>query len=161
MLNLRRFAVLSLFVFIGCAAYTPPPLPPEHPAHPEGMAAPVSAPSTTLAYGPSDLPSPQPVSHMAQAQMPAGMKHGMHDTHSSQKESQQTVMGKGKVIAVVPSSNQLVVDHEAIEGFMDAMTMGYRVEPPSLLEGLNSGDEIHFAIDPQKKAIVKIEKMNK
>jgi len=42
---------------------------------------------------------------------------------------------------------------------MDAMTMGYRVEPPSLLEGLKSGDQVRFTIDVQNKAIVKIEKM--
>ena len=43
------------------------------------------------------------------------------------------------MIAVVPSSSQIVVDHKAIPGFMDAMTMGYRVEPPSLLGGEGRG----------------------
>ena len=63
------------------------------------------------------------------------------------------------MIAVVPSSSQIVVDHKEITGFMDAMTMGYRVEPPSLLEGVKAGDTIRFTIDPQQKAIVKIEKL--
>jgi Cu/Ag efflux protein CusF len=39
------------------------------------------------------------------------------------------------------------------------MTMGYRVEPPSLLEGLKFGDKVRFTIDVPKKAIVKIEKI--
>ena len=69
-------------------------------------------------------------------------------------------MGEGKVIAVVPGSSQIVVDHEEITGFMDAMTMGYRIEPPSLLEGVKAGDRIRFTIDTQQKAIVKIEKLH-
>jgi len=143
---------LSLFVFTGCvAAYTPPPLTPQHPAHPEGMAAPELPPSTTLAYGPSDRPSPQPAMAMAE--------HGGPGAPMAQQPSQQTVVGEGKVVAVVPSSSQIVVDHKAIPGFMDAMTMGYRIEPPSLLEGVKAGDSIRFTIDKQQKAIVKIEKM--
>lgn len=155
MLTWFALIISSLFVLVGCATYTPPPLTAEHPAHPEAVEAAEPRPSATLAYEPSDIPSPQPVVQMAQAEM----KHGMHGMHSSPQESQQTVMGKGKVIAVVPGSNQLVVDHEAIAGYMDAMTMGYLVDPPALLEGLNAGDQIHFAIDPKKKAIVKIDKM--
>jgi Cu/Ag efflux protein CusF len=77
----------------------------------------------------------------------------------AQQQSQQTVVGEGKVVAVVPSRSQIVVDHKEIKGFMDAMTMGYRTEPPSLLEGLKAGDSIRFTIDTQQKAIVKIEKM--
>ena len=143
---------LSLFVFTGCAAaYTPPALTPQHPVHPEAMAAPAPPPSNTLAYGPSDRPSLQPAVAMAQ--------HGGHGAHMAQQQSQQTVVGEGKVVAVVPSSSQIVVDHKEIKGFMDAMTMGYRTEPPSLLEGVKAGDSIRFTIDTQQKAIVKIEKM--
>ena len=68
-------------------------------------------------------------------------------------------MGHGKVIATVPSANQIVVNHGEIKGFMEAMTMGYQVDPPSLLEGLKQGDKVRFTIDVPKKAIVKIEKM--
>jgi len=143
---------LSLFVCTGCAAaYIPPPLTRQHPAHPEAMAAPALPPSTTLAYGPSDRPSPQPAMAMAE--------HGGHGAQMAQQQSQQTVVGEGKVVAVVPSSRQIVVDHKEIKGFMDAMTMGYRIEPPSLLEGVKTGDSIRFTIDKQRKVIVKIEKM--
>jgi Cu/Ag efflux protein CusF len=89
------------------------------------------------------------------------MQHGMHGSQPSVQASQHTAVGEGKVIAVVPSSNQIVVDHKEIKGVMDAMTMGYRIEPPSLLEGVQAGDNIRFTIDTQQKAIVKIEKMNK
>jgi mono/diheme cytochrome c family protein len=70
-----------------------------------------------------------------------------------------SVTAEGKVIALVPASEQLVVEHGEIKGFMDAMTMGYKVSPPSLLDGFKAGDAIRFTIDTQQKAIVKIEKL--
>ena len=56
----------------------------------------------------------------------------------------------------MPSNQQLVVEHGDIPGFMEAMTMGYKVHPPSLLDNLG-GDAIRFTIDTAKKAIVGIE----
>jgi Cu/Ag efflux protein CusF len=148
--------LVSLFVFTGCAAaYTPPPLTTQHPAHPEAPAAPALPPSQTLAYGPADIPAPQPASFLAQREMPPGG----HGAPASAQTSQQAVVGEGKVIAVVPSSSQIVVDHKEIPGFMEAMTMGYRVEPAALLGGVKAGDTIRFTINPQQKAIVKIEKL--
>ncbi len=151
----KVLSVFSLLVLTACAApYKLPPLTTEHPAHPEAMAAPEQPRSNTLAYGASDIPSPQPTYSMAQ--------RGMGHTPPSERERQHySVVGEGKVIAVVPSSNQLVLDHEEIKGFMDAMTMGYRVDPPSLLEGLKAGETIRFTIDTQNKAIVKIERLRK
>lgn len=146
---------VSVFVVLGCAtAYELPQLTTQHPAHPGATAAPAASPSTTLAYTPADMPAPQPPVRTAQS----GMPHPMHGTGSAAAQSQATVVGDGKVIAVVPSSGQLVVEHGPIKDFMDAMTMGYRVEPLSLLEGLQAGDAIRFTIDPQQKVIVKIEK---
>ena len=142
--------LVSLFVCTGCAAaYTPPPLTAQHPAHPEAPAAPALPPSKTLAYGPADMPAPQPASFIAQRETPPGGHGAQPSAH----------VGEGKVVAVVPSSSQIVVDHKEIPGFMDAMTMGYRVEPASLLGGVKAGDTIRFTINPQQKAIVKIEKL--
>ena len=59
----------------------------------------------------------------------------------------KSVSGEGKVIAVVPESQEIIVEHGDIKGFMDAMTMGYRVDPPSLLATVNPGDKIRFTID--------------
>lgn len=146
--------VVGVLVVTGCAtAYTPPPLTTQHPAHPEAMAAPALPRSTTLAYRASDIPTPQPASFVARR----ATAHGEHGAAAA--GSQPMVVGEGKVIAVVPSSHQIVVDHKAIPGFMDAMTMGYRVEPASLLERVQAGETIRFTIDPQQKAIVNIEKM--
>ena len=71
----------------------------------------------------------------------------------------KSVNGVGKIVALVPQNQEVIIDHDEIKGFMDAMTMGYRVEPPSLLEGLKSGDQVRFTIDVPNKTIVKIEKM--
>ena len=147
-------SVFSLLLLTACAApYKLPPLTPEHPAHPEAIAAPEYAPSNTLSYRPSDIPSTQPAYSMVQ--------RATQGAPPSARERQPAVVGEGKVIAVVPSSNQLVVDHGEIQGFMEAMTMGYRVDPPSLLEGLKAGDTIRFTIDTQNRAIVKIETLKK
>jgi Cu/Ag efflux protein CusF len=125
----------------GCAAYQLPPLSSNHPASPQAMSTPARSVSKTLAYTRADIPSTQPV---AGAAMPQG--------------EPQTVVADGKVVTTVPNASQIIVEHGEIKGFMDAMTMGYRVDPPSLLEGLKSGDKVSFTIDVPKKAIVKIEK---
>jgi mono/diheme cytochrome c family protein len=72
-----------------------------------------------------------------------------------------SVTGDGQVIAVVPASQELVVKHGAIKGFMEAMTMGYKVSPPSLLKQVKAGDMVRFTIDTQQKAIVKLEKLKR
>ena len=72
-----------------------------------------------------------------------------------------TVTGDGTVIAVVPATQQLVVEHGDIPGFMGAMTMGYKVAPPSLLNTLSAGERVRFTIDTRQQAIVKIEKLKK
>jgi len=146
--------VFASFVLAGCAAYKIEPLLTNHPAHPGAMASPEPPLSKTLAYTRSDIPSAQPVSAVAAAQQEEG------GARPAQAAAKETVVGEGKVIATVPNAGQIVVEHGEIKGFMDAMTMGYRIDPPSLLEGLKFGDKIRFTIDVQKKAIVKIEKMN-
>ncbi len=42
---------------------------------------------------------------------------------------------------------------------MEAMTMGYRIDPLSLLVGLKPGDKVRFTIDVQKRTITEIEKL--
>jgi Cu/Ag efflux protein CusF len=71
----------------------------------------------------------------------------------------KSVSGVGKVIALVPETQEIVVDHEEIKGFMDAMTMGYKVSPTSLLKTVKAGDKVRFTIDTDKHAITKIEKL--
>jgi Cu/Ag efflux protein CusF len=46
----------------------------------------------------------------------------------------------GKVMEV--GSTSLTVDHEKVEGYMDAMTMAYKVDKPESLKSLKKGDMI-------------------
>ena len=142
----KSYWVCSWFVVAGCAAYEMPPLATNHPASADAMAAPVRPFTRTLAYTQADIPSTQPV-------LAAALPQGKQSTGEG-----QMIVADGKVVATVPNAGQIVVEHGEIKGFMDAMTMGYRVDPTSLLDGLNSGDKVRFTIDVPKKAIVKIEK---
>jgi Cu/Ag efflux protein CusF len=151
-------------ILMGYGAYELPALAAERPAHPEAMAVRDTPRSMTLSYRWSEKDSPQPV-QMAQGMQHGheGMKQNMGDMHGSAaakpRGHAELFKGEGKVVAVVPGS-QVVLDHKPIKGFMDdAMTMGYKVDPPSILEGLKAGDMVHFTIDGEKKAIVEIEKM--
>ena len=141
----------------GCAApYSMPSMSIDHPAHPKAAAASEAPRSKTLAYADAEKPVTRPVETRGGAQ-----KEG-HDAHHSMKpQAENTVTGEGTIIAVVPSSGQIVLEHGAIKDFMDAMTMGYRVESASLLEDLKQGDKVRFTIDIEKKAIIKVEKLNR
>jgi Cu/Ag efflux protein CusF len=143
---MKRYAIVGTLLLAGCTAYEPEPLAPNHPAHPEAFAARERVYSKTLAYTRADMPAPQPT---------AALQQGEHEAHHGQR----TAVGEGKIVATVPGSGQIVLEHGEIKGFMEPMTMGYRVEPPSLMEGVKSGDRVRFTIDVSKKAIVKIEKM--
>jgi len=149
--NRMYLVAIVLLPLAGCASYQLQPLTTNHPAHPEAMATPKQPVSKTLAYTQADIPSTQPISAVAATQQ--GGQEG------AAPGVQQTVVAEGKVVATIPNASQIVVEHGEIKGFMDAMTMGYRVEPPSLLEGLKQGDKVRFTIDVPRKAIVKIEKM--
>lgn len=73
--------------------------------------------------------------------------------------AQSAVQGQGKVISVVAEKQELVLEHGPIKGFMDEMTMGYKVSSPSLLKGLKPGDQVTFTIDPKKSVITKVTKL--
>jgi Cu/Ag efflux protein CusF len=74
------------------------------------------------------------------------------------KGAPKTVSAPGKVIAVVPDRGELVIEHGEIKGFMDAMTMGYRVSPASLAKTVSPGDQVQFTIDTSRNVITRIEK---
>ena len=145
--------VASLVLTAGCASYQLGPLATSHPANPEATSAPERLPSQTLAYTRSDIPSVQPLSPVA------GSQHREHQERQTQQRAAQTVVGEGEIVAMVPNSGQIVLEHGEIKGFMEAMTMGYRLESPSLLADLKPGDSIRFTIDVQKRSITAIEKL--
>lgn len=142
-------AVVSLLL-AGCASYEMAPLAANHPAHPEAVAPAEPAASQTLAYSQADVP---------RSELAAAVPHEGHRAAPTEAEAPSRVVGEGEVIATVPNASQLVVDHGEIKGFMEPMTMGYRVDPVSLLAGLKQGDKVRFTIDVQRRAIVEIEKL--
>lgn len=145
---LNQSLLMGLLVFASaCAAYEPEPLRADHPAHSGAASASAETRSRTLVYTAADVPSARPVANDA------------GEPKKTNPEAAKTVSAEGKVVATVPSASQIVVEHGEIKGFMEAMTMGYRVEPSSLLEGLKFGDKVLFTIDLPTKAIVKIEKL--
>jgi Cu/Ag efflux protein CusF len=145
--------IVASLLLTGCAGYELAPLAANHPAHPEAPVAPEPAPSQTLAYSRADIPSVQPVSPVT------AVPHEGHGSRPTEAGSSPTVVGEGEVIATVPNASQIVVEHGEIKGFMEAMTMGYRVDPASLLAGLKQGDKVRFTIDVQRRAIIGIEKL--
>ena len=149
----KHLMIFALLLSAGCAVYQLEPLSANHPAYPDAVVAPERSVSRTLAYTQADIPLTRPVSAMPVEQT---VQEGQPSTQTEQK----IVVADGKVIATVPNASQIVVEHGEIRGFMEAMTMGYTVDPPSLLEGLKFGDKVRFTIDVAKKAIIKIEKIS-
>jgi protein SCO1/2 len=70
--------------------------------------------------------------------------------HSSQNApSQQSSAGhfkvyklRGKVVSTNAATGEVTLNHEAIPGFMDAMTMPYKLKDASILSELHPGDVI-------------------
>lgn len=49
---------------------------------------------------------------------------------------------RGTVVSTDPSKGEITVDHQAIPGFMEAMTMPYKLKNPSIISELHPGDRI-------------------
>lgn len=60
---------------------------------------------------------------------------------ASQPESARYDL-KGKVVSIDKAGKQLTIDHEAIPGFMGAMTMAYPVKDEHALDSVSPGDQI-------------------
>jgi protein SCO1/2 len=58
---------------------------------------------------------------------------------------------RGVVREARPAKSQLVVKHEEIPGYMDAMTMPFQVRDPKILESVKPGDAITFQLHVTEK----------
>ena len=65
---------------------------------------------------------------------------------------------QGRIISVDKLGKQLLIDHAAIPGFMEAMTMPYSVADKTMLEQVQPGDEIKADLRVEAEHIV-IEKL--
>ncbi len=71
----------------------------------------------------------------------AGCRSGQQSpTQTTAVPAYKTYKLRGKVVATNPATGEVTLDHEAIPGFMDAMTMPYKLKDPSILSELHPGD---------------------
>ncbi len=71
-------------------------------------------------------------------------------TVSAQPSSETVVRsfkGKGIVLEIKPDAMEVVIRHEAISNYMDAMTMPFKVKVPGMLAGLKRGDQVSFQLN--------------
>jgi len=67
-----------------------------------------------------------------------------------QKEAPETATRysvRGIIREISPDRHEVTIKHDNIPGFMDAMTMEYRVKSPNILDGRKIGEEILFQLD--------------
>jgi protein SCO1/2 len=57
-------------------------------------------------------------------------------------DQQKTYHLRGKIVATDPASGSLTVQHGAIAGYMEAMTMSYKLAQPETISELHPGDMI-------------------
>src|ERR1700730_15841384 len=86
---------------------------------------------TGLALGPIACSS-QPKPSEAQTAAPA----------QSQQSQPQRYDLTGTVVSIDKSGTKLTVDHQAIPGFMGAMTMAYAVKDEHQFDNLSPGDQV-------------------
>lgn len=79
--------------------------------------------------------------------------------HPQLRPKPKFVTGEGTVVALAPQKQQIVLEHEEIKDFMEAMTMGYKINPLSLLDKVKPGDKVRFTIDTDARAITKIDRL--
>jgi len=63
-------------------------------------------------------------------------------TQAASDSGEQVYHLRGKIVSTDPAHGIVVVDHQAIPGFMDAMTMPYPLKDPNIISDLHPGDVI-------------------
>ena len=75
--------------------------------------------------------------------MLAGCQSGSKpDLQSSAESSYKSYKVRGKVVSTNTATGEVTLDHEAIPGFMEAMTMPYKLKDSNILSELHPGDMI-------------------
>jgi len=64
-----------------------------------------------------------------------------------------TFIGRGVVKDILPKDRQVIIAHEAIPGFMEAMTMGFEVKEERLLEGIAKDQEVTFTAEKTQDSL--------
>jgi protein SCO1/2 len=73
----------------------------------------------------------------------AGCHSGpQNSTHTATNPAYKVFKLRGKVISTNAATGEVTLDHEAIPGFMEAMTMPYKLKDASIVSELHPGDVI-------------------
>ena len=126
-----------------------------------GLVEPFKSKGSTMPPWKSDLSQNDRWAVIAYAHTFSGHR-GPHTAaeHPELRPKPKFVTGEGTIVSVRPNRQQVVVEHGEIKDFMEAMTMGYKVHPASLLATVKPGDKVRFTIDTQARAITKLEKLS-
>ena len=67
---------------------------------------------------------------------------GCHQGAGASKNPTQEYPIRGIIVSIDPTGHSVTLNHEAVPGFMEAMTMSYKLEDPSAASELHPGDKI-------------------
>jgi Cu/Ag efflux protein CusF len=73
------------------------------------------------------------------------------------KSQKKSYTLRGKVEGVHENTKSLTVNHEKVEGWMDAMTMTYAVDDAGILKKVKAGDQIKATVYDGDYTLYKIE----
>ena len=77
----------------------------------------------------------------------ASCQSGDHQHNSQRSTEALSYEGVGVVKAITPSKTFVNIDHEEIEGFMEAMEMFFPVKDTTLLETVQISDSVRFSLE--------------
>lgn len=72
----------------------------------------------------------------------SGCHHSDTEAASTAPQQFKTYPLRGKIVATNPATGEVTIDHQAIPGFMEAMTMPYKLRDTRILSELHPGDLI-------------------
>jgi protein SCO1/2 len=72
----------------------------------------------------------------------AGCRSTDADTSHVASQQFKTYPLRGKIVATNPATGEVTIDHQAIPGFMEAMTMPYKLRDTRIIGDLHPGDVI-------------------
>ena len=78
----------------------------------------------------------------------AGCKGGAKTAASGEKQ----YAVRGVIVSTDAAKGEVLLNHERIPGFMEAMTMSYRLKDPGILSELHPGDRITATLETQEDA---------
>ncbi|MGH7323086.1 MAG: copper-binding protein [Candidatus Rokuibacteriota bacterium] len=61
---------------------------------------------------------------------------------------------RGVVRAILPEAGLLIISHEEIPGYMEPMTMGFRVASPQIYDRVRIGDAVRFTLRGAPPAVI-------